>query len=963
MADHPPALLPLDNSPPPFQLVVSPADLAADIAVPGDPVDDPPSTTNTSNSLTSTPPTAPYVLALQPWNYRTRYSTQDVRSVWVKPVTGYQSIERRFGPKARKRIYARLHGQIADDDEATNFQDQLYDSDGDGQYSTEHNGNNNSSENPNGGAISTGYDSDGETPGHHTNANSNETLDAEDAEDTESLHIHDPDTEDDTPSEEGLPPTGDAEALENAFTSLNGGPLNAAGEPGPPVPPVQPSIPSAQPRFPPAPNVSRARMNLTALSQRYNLYFAVYQAEIHIFRPQPAPEILHGPLLVLKPPPTAAGRQLGGHMSHDFPHQANQIKIGDFGGMEIVVLAYDDGDVVAYYTHHIVAYVENIPKRRHRGPQRARRLPKPFFRETVGATAWGLAIHSQSRLIAVSSNLREVNVFAFAIQPPRADDPLQHKTQPLVVPSDDLSPTTYAGASALELESMLRQRDRYWRILLPIGTSGHNIPSIDFISDPAGIAEKVAAVDILGSIFIMDIWKVGSRPLKIGSPYRSGYNTQLLTGDGINSMNIGWGVMVIPMNMFLPTNRMPAPSDRRVLNRCLFPNIDGTFYFSYLNDPARKKPKYTPTAIDTSELDTESDSDKSMRDDVDDTQMYGSGYETEDSSDDDDEEHGRDRENREQDGDGGMDYSEEDRYSDDSHVEDSTPYTHGRTESTGSNPFAFDPATMSRHWDVLLKRNHWPVVPNMLDLKKDARSPFRLGMIICPSIGVTWSSNNLQSLIGTLKNARWRLAHTLEENLHEFQVPQSKEVTDMARRFFLIRTYSQTVELLRTDRTETPFYIQNVMKPPSRLPFILWDMAHDFFRCSLLHCIPEINLVLVGNMFGRVVLIRPLKNQQAGSPSAHINAPDYAFRVEWTLPLARDEQQKLRPPCCLLGMAVSAVPEPGSGRFGVTNTRTPDRTQRSRRWRLILHYMDHSIFQYYIEETKPGVKKLKVRPY
>lgn len=208
-------------------------------------------------------------------------------------------------------------------------------------------------------------------------------------------------------------------------------------------------------------------------------------------------------------------------MSQTFPHQANHIITGDLGGIEIVLLAYDDGDVVAYYTRHIVSYIENLPKRR-RGPQPSKKVPQPFFRETVGMTAWGLAVHSQSRLIAVSSNLAEVNVFAFALQPPRADDPLQHKTQPLVVPSDDFSPTTYAGASALELESLLRLRDRYWRILLPLGPSGHNIPSIDFISDAKGIAEKVIAVDINGCIFIMDIWKVGSRPLKITSPHRSG---------------------------------------------------------------------------------------------------------------------------------------------------------------------------------------------------------------------------------------------------------------------------------------------------------------------------------------------------------------------------------------------------------------------------------------------------------
>jgi hypothetical protein len=38
-----------------------------------------------------------------------------------------------------------------------------------------------------------------------------------------------------------------------------------------------------------------------------------------------------------------------------------------------------------------------------------------FFHENVGMTAWGLALHEESRLIAVSSNRREVTVFVPAV--------------------------------------------------------------------------------------------------------------------------------------------------------------------------------------------------------------------------------------------------------------------------------------------------------------------------------------------------------------------------------------------------------------------------------------------------------------------------------------------------------------------------------------------------------------------
>ena len=224
-------------------------------------------------------------------------------------------------------------------------------------------------------------------------------------------------------------------------------------------------------------------------------------------------------MLVLCPPATEAGRQVGGYMNVAKPHQVNHLIIGNLGADEILLLAYDDGDVIAYYTRHIVHHLECLDKRcRRKCP--APKVPQPFFRETVGMTAWGLAIHSQSRLIAVSSNLSEVNVFAFALQPPTSDDLPKHKTRPLDVPDNVTSPRTYSGMRALELESLLRLRDRPWRILLPLGRTGHNIPCLDFIDDEDGVAEKVAAIDINGSIYILDIWKVGSRPLKIPSQGR-----------------------------------------------------------------------------------------------------------------------------------------------------------------------------------------------------------------------------------------------------------------------------------------------------------------------------------------------------------------------------------------------------------------------------------------------------------
>lgn len=47
-----------------------------------------------------------------------------------------------------------------------------------------------------------------------------------------------------------------------------------------------------------------------------------------------------------------------------------------------------------------------------------------FFHENVGCSVWGLAIHAQSRMIAVSSNLKQVTVFSFGA--PSSEEPEYH---------------------------------------------------------------------------------------------------------------------------------------------------------------------------------------------------------------------------------------------------------------------------------------------------------------------------------------------------------------------------------------------------------------------------------------------------------------------------------------------------------------------------------------------------------
>lgn len=137
--------------------------------------------------------------------------------------------------------------------------------------------------------------------------------------------------------------------------------------------------------------------------------------------------------------------------------------------------------------------------------------------------------------------------------------------------------------------------------------------------------------------------------------------------------------------------------------------------------------------------------------------------------------------------------------------------------------------------------------------------------------------------------------------------------------------------------------LDNVNTNSSEAP---WDMAFGR-RCSILLTIPELQLVIVGSMCGRVALLTLTK------PPQEENTPRRAFRIDAVLPFQYEEETSERPYVCLLGIAVSPMPEPRSRglelrrrrRVGKGGTRSIE-PEPPRRWRLILNYQDHTIMQY-----------------
>ena len=118
-------------------------------------------------------------------------------------------------------------------------------------------------------------------------------------------------------------------------------------------------------------------------------------------------------------------------------------------------------------------------------------------------------------------------------------------------------------------------------------------------------------------------------------------------------------------------------------------------------------------------------------------------------------------------------------------------------------------------------------------------------------------------------------------------------------------------------------------------------------RLNMVHQIPEIGIILVGNQQGRVAVLTATK---------WISKEQPGFRVECVLPTRSQEKAGMRPKKALLGFAVGPIqghenqPEPGSvqsiereGRFATQQVQ-----RSSRRFRLMMMYHDFTVLNYQI---------------
>jgi hypothetical protein len=138
------------------------------------------------------------------------------------------------------------------------------------------------------------------------------------------------------------------------------------------------------------------RCDLTALSQLYNLYFVACNNTIQVHQPSfPDQNPASDPGLILHPPVSA---QTGPGIDPGHPHSITRILVDYLGNDEILLLTCDDGDVVGYRTAEIQRALE---RRANTLEPAIKEDVHVFLHRNVGASAWGLAIHREARIIAI----------------------------------------------------------------------------------------------------------------------------------------------------------------------------------------------------------------------------------------------------------------------------------------------------------------------------------------------------------------------------------------------------------------------------------------------------------------------------------------------------------------------------------------------------------------------------------
>ena len=241
-------------------------------------------------------------------------------------------------------------------------------------------------------------------------------------------------------------------------------------------------------------------------------------------------------------PSQPSSPDLRGYLDRDEPHCINYLIVQRLGKDEVIANVRDDGDVEVFLVRHIVHAISTLVNRHDTSKDPVADNVKPLFLRNVGISAWGLAIHTEARIIAVSSNRHEVTIFRFG---------LVDEFDEVDTPRKQAKSTDDGHSSKWDKErredNVDARPERKTDVTRQVLNGEANIPHIAFCNtgdDPDG--RWLLTTDISGVCRAIDLHN-----FTLVQAFRFGPSFIAPNGGPYDRMNAGWGIMFLDTRSFI----------------------------------------------------------------------------------------------------------------------------------------------------------------------------------------------------------------------------------------------------------------------------------------------------------------------------------------------------------------------------------------------------------------------------
>lgn len=611
----------------------------------------------------------------------------------------------------------------------------------------------------------------------------------------------------------------------------------------------------------------------------------------------PSQAIPQKPALVFTSQPSDRG--LRGYLDPRHPHAVNSLIVQHLGTEEVVAVVRDDGDVDAFLVRHVVQAIELRAEADSTIGVLADEI-RPFFQDNVESSAWGLAIHSQARILATSSNKHEVRVFKFGLIEDGEESP------------QDLSDEEAEGGQFQSGERRPQgPSSRKQDVRLHVINGNSNIPCIAFCNtgdDPGG--RWLLTTDIGGFQRVMDLQQSASSQM-----FRFGQSFAGANVGGFDRLNAGWAIMFLDKRSFQPEQSLhaalglgrdmalPKLKDNAGIwdiSKTVQNVPDASQAFIY-HRPRKRDLERLPLDFRSSGAESVASSTADSRDAS--VQPSGSSDISDDVEIEIDVGTGEDGEPDDEDG--GVDIDIEHHESEDEDADDAMTLAPAQGESDGDN------SSDEGEW-------HIGVVDDDDDPDGEGTED---------SVSFTAYYNG-DSVCGNEP----RFARLEDGTLCEDMPCPILHAS--VRNLYLLQPSNQQVQ---PGAWMPPMVgLANPLRQPIQHDF---EYLRMFERLNMSAQIPALGVVIVASQKGRALLLSLTRMAKKAEYPPEVEdmaskKTNYGMRIECILPLAEQERGNQRPFAPLHGLAVG--PMQGS----------EEAKEECSRWRVMLMYQDHSILSY-----------------